>query len=391
MIEEYSNRFYKTFAIENKGFYYRNDEKTEIKKIKGMKSIVWKLIYPMNKEEDGLDARPPVCFHRSIRHRDPKEFTRRFFGKAPKSLVKAVIEHIPFDKHSINSLFLARCFYGIWPIDKVVSFLNLAKKCPQRPFIFGNNGPAPFGAEDYRKIDIWTNFFRKFSSRKIINWYNKYPKEFGVYTKDTINQLEEIRQHQIKVRLSKKMDIKKIHDVISKLYRQLEKAEYALPVYEELYELNNKKVLGHDLVFPKTNHDLVDWGVELNNCVGSYDYSVKSGRSIIFSLQKDGKPVYCVEFSFFANMKNMRMIQCKGMHNSDAPEEIQKECKKIVESASNPDTMEGKMKLIVPEEHKLKVKDITKDIDLDALGNIEAAPAVPDNAVVALEHAQGAW
>lgn len=326
-----------------------------------------RLIYPMNSGIRPIRAKPPVCFRRSIRSHDPKEFTKKFFGRAPKSLTKAVIRHLPFTEESINNLFLAKTFYGIWPIDKVVEFLNITasqyKTHKTTKSIYNNGYGINREVKGILKINIWRNFFRNFTYEKVLNWQAKYFYRFGEYAVDTIFQYEKIKAAGTKVIFSKKMDLKEIHDIMSKIYNKLDRREIALPVYNVMYLLNGMKIDKYDIVFPKTSHDLVDWGTEMHMCVGSYDSRVKQGNSSIFSLQENGIPKYCIEYRPSDGQRKFEPNQFRGKYNENVPEEIQDKCKKTVQSVLKKDKM--KVKLIYPEGHK--VKNITTNIDLNAL------------------------
>lgn len=329
----------------------------------------WKLIYPLNSDKEGFYGRPPTCFIRSIRSREPKEFVRKFFGKAPKSLVKAVTAHIPFTKRSVSTLFVARSLYSLWPLDNVVEFLNVSKEEGVSEFL-----SKVYEREEMTKLPVWQNFFKHFSHRKIMNWVVKYPSRFGEYMLDTLHQLEELKKYGVKIKFSRKMDLKQVHDLVGKLYNKLDKKTSALPVYNTLYGLKDKQICGYDVHFPRTSQDLNDWGSELTICVGSYSRKVVTGESTIFSLHKDGKPEYCVEYALSPRGKHFDLLQSRGKYNRDTPENIKKaiarQVKKTVESAFNSDKIK-KTELIFPKGHEIKAVDITKDIDLEALENIQ--------------------
>lgn len=334
---------------------------------------VWKLIYPLNDEHCGLDAKMPVFIKRAIRSHDPKELTRKLFGRSPKSLVKAVIKHLPLEEHTINTLFLAKVFYGIWPLDKVVEFLNYDVYGEPEPFIYNKNGRYRNygnGREDVAEvthINKWRKFFRQFSYHKVLNWYKTYPENFGHYTKDTLRPMKELEDRGATVVISKKMDLKRIHDLISRHYSRLSRPEEILPVYDIAYRMNHKKIDNYTVVFPKTNYDLIEWGSAMHICVGSYAGRVKKGNSCIFTLQENGCPKYCVEL--FCTETGFKINQCKGINNSYGHQDIRDEIDKLIESAFNSDKIKTP-KLIFPEEHK--IEDITEFIDLNALENIQS-------------------
>jgi len=366
--KEYSKRFYQIFG-------YGEPKYSRDYNYRDWQDATAKLIYPLNDDKKGLNEKPPVCFRRSIRKRDPKKFVHKFFGRSPKSLTKAVVSQMPLNEKFINNMFLAKTFFAIWPLDKIVEFINLSKESPQKPFIYCSDGYSlPLEVNEIAKINIWRNFFRRFSYEKVLNWYKKYPQQFGHYTRDTVRQLEELRLRGITVDIPRKMDLKQVHDLVSRIFGSLKREEFALPVYDILEGINHTKVGGYELVFPKTNHDMMDWGEHMHICVGSYDSFVKKGSSVIFTLQENGLPIYCVEFLFDKSGRRdyFSLNQCHMRRNRKSPDSIKDLCKKtikkVVESASKNGIIK-KPKLIYPEDHK--ITDITQHIDLGALEQIQ--------------------
>ncbi len=338
-----------------------------------MTNEVWKLIYPFVKfgrDKSMLKAKLPEFILRAARNRNPKEMTRLIFSRSPKTLTKAVIKHLPLDKHSIGSLFLAKIFYGIWPLEKVVEFLEISADKTHANFIFENSAWVcnSIKGQPHRYITTWRKLFKQFTPIKVLNWYKKYPEGFGHFTYDALFQMKELEKRGYSVTLSKKMDIKEIHDNVSRYYSRLRRQEIALPVYDSLLPLKDEKIDDYDIVFPKTSYDLVEWGKFMHICVGSYDHYVEKGRSVIFSLQKNALPEYCVEFRPSADKKNFTLSQCNGKSNVYADDELRSKVKKTLESVLK-DSIIKKPKLIYPDDHK--VKDITQHIDLGSLGQIQ--------------------
>jgi hypothetical protein len=83
---------------------------------------------------------------------------------------------------------------------------------------------------------------------------------------------------------------------------------------------------GLTLSIPKTCEDLVRIGDELHICVGvgGYDRDVAEGKSIIMTVNKDGKEVECCELSAHARS----ILQLRGPHNQDS--EYHESAKKLV-------------------------------------------------------------
>lgn len=96
-------------------------------------------------------------------------------------------------------------------------------------------------------------------------------------------------------------DLTKIKDII------FEKEEIACSPFQEMDQTQffpeaktlSEIVLPEDYVFvlPKSNHDLIDWGVELDHCVGGEDYQedTANGDCLIVGVFKGNKVKYTLE------------------------------------------------------------------------------------------------
>jgi hypothetical protein len=363
VLKEYRSRFIRIFG----------EDASNIDKIANVKfdALIWKLIYPLNSYEKGVHSVVPSFIRRPMRSNDPKEFTMRLFGKAPKSLVKSVILHMPFTDEFLDILFLAKIFYHIWPIDKVVEFLRKAAETRvehgrgYRSLIFRHMYPTRDNS-NIMQIRVWRSFLRKFTPNKIINSFCKYRLEFGQLVCDTLKQLSEFKERNIKVTISSKMDINQVHDVVSRYYMRLSRPEKALPVYDLFYEINNEDIMGYKVVFPKTNYDLINWGKKMQICVGSYASSVERGNSVIFALFKDRVPKYCVEYRPKID-GGFRMAACKGRSNKNATDEMREAINKKCWAPTlglDAGQVEN-AKLVYPESHKIKVKELPDHINLE--------------------------
>tara|TARA_Y100000034_G_scaffold137007_1_gene218333 strand:- start:7532 stop:9223 length:1692 start_codon:yes stop_codon:yes gene_type:complete len=82
---------------------------------------------------------------------------------------------------------------------------------------------------------------------------------------------------------------------------------------DEISFMHGEKIGDYTVIVPETNHDLIDYGDFLNNCIGNSVYSknVLNKLSFIIALLKDGKVYACLEFN-----KDKGLIQFKGFQNS---------------------------------------------------------------------------
>lgn len=322
------------------------DDTVYIKLINDAKNLIGELVYPLhviksNLIKDllntgfinvgGYNYTPSIfSIHKKMRQyfraQDPKIFTQRLFGMSPKSLVKAVILHMPLQRESVDVLFLAKIFHGIWPLDKTVDFLKRTLSevpCSQSYFV----------KDDLFNVLEWRDFLKNFSPKKILNWYEMYGEnEFIRYLRDTFVQLQKIKKRNVEIVFSRKKNLGQIHDDISKIYNRLRHEKQYLPTYNVLKNLCKFVIDDYSIIMPETNYDLINWGDHMNICIGSYSNTVFNG-DVIFTLQKNNKPVYCVQLELDKSNKKFNVVQCKGARNSSVSKDFIKKIEKTVKSS----------------------------------------------------------
>jgi hypothetical protein len=111
-------------------------------------------------------------------------------------------------------------------------------------------------------------------------------------------------------------DLFQYHDWCYKQKVHLEPA-FDLPINKEVQSQIGPTFEGFEVVFPNSTRDLKAWGHTLSHCVGGYGEAIKQGRSIIFSLNKQGTSCYTVEL--ISNPQGWVLNQFYGYKNSPAP------------------------------------------------------------------------
>lgn len=69
---------------------------------------------------------------------------------------------------------------------------------------------------------------------------------------------------------------------------------------------------GYSLVLPSTTHELIDWGRNMEHCIGSYTNEAVQGDSVFLGIIKDQKMIGNAQIS----VKNKRLVQVFGKRNS---------------------------------------------------------------------------
>ncbi len=131
--------------------------------------------------------------------------------------------------------------------------------------------------------------------------------------------------------------IKKLHDFLSREAMRLQNALHELEQEKHCPALSllPNKLLEYDLEIAKTNHELMDWGRSLGNCIGGGYYAQEAlkGNCYLLGLKKDGEIAYTVE------VRAGRILQFEGRSrskNDDLRKALEKELlsKKIVKISS---------------------------------------------------------
>lgn len=118
-------------------------------------------------------------------------------------------------------------------------------------------------------------------------------------------------------------DLMTAHDEVMSLVDQKENktVNRKLKKIYKLLEQYSYKYKGLQIVIPKTQRELVQWGEKLHNCVGTMGYGKKmaNGNCIILGVFKDGVPVECCELKpKNEKSKKLKIEQLRGDHNQDS-------------------------------------------------------------------------
>lgn len=118
----------------------------------------------------------------------------------------------------------------------------------------------------------------------------------------------------------KPKSMKEIHDKCNKILVKIGIADFSLEQREDVLKLDKREILNGEAVIrvPRTHHDLVDLGEDLNFCIGngSYSYQVRQGKCSIVAIYSGNKPLYGVQFTRYS------IKQAYGFGNSVVPQNI---------------------------------------------------------------------
>lgn len=237
---------------------------------------------------------------------DAATLTKAVFGERQhrKDLVKSVggiLEYAPNDVTSF-SLLMGRAISGTVPIDWVVSWL---------PMITRSTDSVRGREFESSRLPVARRMFKSMSDKQRRRLITTDGDLHGF--RDTVRMFERIQQvdNTYKLLDTQFTSFKELHNVLARDERRLQE-----PLIELGYTGKAKKLVGNHgeyrIIAPKTNHDLIDWGTQMRNCIGGYGYHVASGQSALYAVEKDGEMIANIEL----HPKTGNVRQLLGKYNS---------------------------------------------------------------------------
>jgi len=113
---------------------------------------------------------------------------------------------------------------------------------------------------------------------------------------DTYNMASQLGIRVRPNKLNSNNEIRHLHDKLAEIINRdrVTIKKYKNSIFEEFIS-PDKKYDGFEFIQMRTAQDLVDEGTTMKHCVGSYADKCANGRSIIFSMRKDGKGYVTIE------------------------------------------------------------------------------------------------
>ena len=205
-----------------------------------------------------------------------------------------------------------RCMGSMLLLQKLVG--NPDKICA----IIGKHNVDYFYIEDVNNvIELWEaapEATRTWLRERLPHMLHKKPHDWSLLLKDTLKMLLDCGWEGAE---SYKNDMEALHDFLAREHTK-RTVEEQLSRRLILKEVFHKRTCGrYDMEIPLSNHDVVNWGRTLANCVSTYWDSHEKGQCILVKVS-DGVSYWVAELD---NGKNIR--QFKGKRNEDAPKEVQ--------------------------------------------------------------------
>lgn len=133
------------------------------------------------------------------------------------------------------------------------------------------------------------------------------------YLKDTVDMYN---NYEGIILPEKPKDLKELHDEVARQQRRLKTKKYNFKINDKLKKIDGTIVDGMKIVVPKDNHELIDWGTKLNNCISGYDISFNKGYTTLLGVEKNNEIIYNIE------IRGGRIIQFMADRNRYAGKEV---------------------------------------------------------------------
>lgn len=258
--------------------------------------------YPMR-----LHAKPMAGLTTHLVAKDAHEMTVSMFGnRTRKDLVKAVgglLEYAP-NLSTSHALLAGLSVQGLVPTDWIVKWMPQIVQETNFEYM-----------HVYPRVREARRLFRSMSEKQLRRLVTNGGKLYALA--DTVMSFNQVREKDPEFDLKELSftSFKDLHDVLSRENRK--RREARVPVE---YKGRAKKLPGqygdYRIVAPSDTWDLVNWGTEMNNCIGGYGRSVTDGRCLLYAVYDKEKMIGNMELDPKGNIR-----QFVGKHNGGVGDE----------------------------------------------------------------------
>lgn len=230
-----------------------------------------KLAYPMLNENPAWRWAPGMGT--ALRKSDTRSFIEAAFGKTRyrKDLVKAVAA-----SNSLEKVAQARVWRGIVPIDWIVD--GIAQSVPSNRILDNAMNLAHL-----RKLLPMVDQ----GSRKRLLMQSMTNDRGSHFMSDTLRSVDTIFQSGDSLEYIGRVDgWRSLHDTVATQARLAVNANRPVPQSAEVYKILDGVSTsgGLTLVSAKDTDDLIYWGGQMNNCIGSYSHEAVNSSTCLFGI-----------------------------------------------------------------------------------------------------------
>lgn len=224
-----------------------------------------------------------------------KESCNKFFGKTNKSLINAWI----------NSEYEAKKWAISISNSNSLQVDDLYKILKSKPF----TEAAKQDIKLFQGMKIHT-IIRLLEQKTYFSRGKKYDMPYSTLA-DTDKMYRKIIEYNPNFKIGRIRCLWSLHNDLTKSFNRLGSELYELPVHPDYSGLNEYKKDNWEIRFPKTNHQLMDWGIDLANCMGSYAGDIRDFKSVVFTVWVNEHITWAVEI----DPERKELVQFYGANN----------------------------------------------------------------------------
>lgn len=252
---------------------------------------------------------------------------QKTFGTTNKKIIKEISKKVLVFSESKNIYFKIECLLALFRFKTL--FLNNFKNVDLFSYLLEKTSQEPILISKM-EIEVISEIF---TNKQAVNFFincektsrNNFSRISEFYSQKKLLRdacykmyrhpsiLERIK----KIDFSEKNDPYKLSDIVSKLSRKEEFEDFDLKIFFHrpfLKDLEGLEIMGYKIAFPKTNHDLINLGIELKNCAGStpfYSTDARRGMNFFICLKNKKKTEYLIEIRHDALSQFEGKARCK--------------------------------------------------------------------------------
>lgn len=222
---------------------------------------------------------PPVFSSVLRRAKTIKELTKLIYGKKYDYGANEIVNALRTDNWGIVTI--GYILKNILPIEYIKEITDNKVEIPL--YVYRQK----YEYDKYRK------FFKIFHPKKLRSLLLSSEKGNGYILSDMAYMYNSF-SHLVPLPAGINK-IGELHDYYSKEISKLRHADFPLNYSKRILELDNINLENLKIIVPKTNHQLIDWGKKMSNCIGSYGERATERERVLLGIFKENELVYNIE------------------------------------------------------------------------------------------------
>lgn len=264
---------------------------------------IFRTSYPLFDHFDRMSYRSLGIPH--MHSKDIQEFTRKMFGKTRyrKDLVRAVAS--TSNPHALKNAYHIR---GLVPVDWIIKYLVSTKsKTSYGVPVMTSIRPA------FQKMTM--------NQRKAVMTAITDDKVQDVYyVEDLLDFATMLPEETVQAVKMKPSNLYEVHNILSMETTKVRTPDIVIeptPLYKKISQIDwSDSVI--EMVPATSTHQVINWGVEMGHCIGSYASQAANGTYTLTGIYQDGKLIGNAMF------QKRKAVQIFGKFNKQLPDSVLK-------------------------------------------------------------------